>query len=339
MKRDPTGWSTTLIFLSVAISNEACFALQEAVDANHGRPGAAAKQSEVSAPPSAATSRPLDSDRQNPASSSAPEKSRSDKELAASMVKSHVDFEKAKDDFARLERSWKNRSIADEEYEKARRDWHSAISKYQQREARYRDAMRDMLELVKQARADVDAAKQWMDKVDAMNGRASVPQKTVERAKRRLAEAKLEFSRVKSRYAVLQSARQSWPEVERWEDPISGVQYFEVSNFGMRIEAAPIKDLGPLAKTKYRGGMRILHVVPDSPAAKNGILKDDILVGFDKWETTSVDNIAWIVGQLCANAADADAKNKFKFFVVRGNETKYGFLPVPPNETAETLED
>lgn len=339
MKRDRTGWSTTLVFLCVALSNQAGFALQEIVDNNNGRPDIVAKKSEQSPPPSTADSGSLDSDRQKPGSPFPPEKSRSYEEFAVDMANSRVDFERAKSDFVRLEQSWKNKLIADEDYEQAKQDWQSAISKYQKQEARYRDTVRDVLARVKQARAGVDSAKLWLDKVDAMDGRASVPKKTVDRAKLRLDEATLEFDRIRSRYEVLQSAGQWWPEGEVLEDLISGVKYFEVLNLGMRIEAAPIKDLGPLAKTKYRGGMRILNVVPGSPAAKNGLQKDDILVGFDKWETTSVDNIAWIVGQLCANAEKARAKDGFKFFIIRGNETKYGFLPLPQDDIARMLED
>ena len=81
-----------------------------------------------------------------------------------------------------------------------------------------------------------------------------------------------------------------------------------------------------LVGPKYRGGMRVNDVRTDGPAAANGIQKGDILVGLDKWETMSSDNINWILGQ--PNPQAADGQVSLKFFVIRGTETRYGFLPV-----------
>lgn len=100
------------------------------------------------------------------------------------------------------------------------------------------------------------------------------------------------------------------------------------SQLGLRLASLPSSDRGQLAKTKYRGGMVVLDVKADSPAAANGIQKSDILVGLDRWETMSVDNITWIMAQLGAQPATSDGQNNVKFFIVRKQETKYGFLPV-----------
>lgn len=100
------------------------------------------------------------------------------------------------------------------------------------------------------------------------------------------------------------------------------------SQLGLRLAVLPPSELSQLSKTKYRGGMRILEVRPDSPAAINGIQKRDILVGLDKWETMSVDNITWIVNQLGTQPAAAEGQKGVKFYVVRDQETKFGFLPL-----------
>lgn len=100
------------------------------------------------------------------------------------------------------------------------------------------------------------------------------------------------------------------------------------SQLGLRLTTLPATDRGQLSKTKYRGGMRILEVKSDSTAATNGIQKGDILVGLDKWETMSVDNITWIMNQLGTQPANTDGPANVKFYIVRGQETKYGFLPV-----------
>ena len=101
------------------------------------------------------------------------------------------------------------------------------------------------------------------------------------------------------------------------------------SQLGLRMTLLPVSEVrSQLSKTKYRGGMRVLEVKADSPAAANGIQKGDILVGLDKWETMSVDNIVWIMNQITTQAPGADGQNQVKFYLVRGQETRYGHLPI-----------
>ena len=83
-----------------------------------------------------------------------------------------------------------------------------------------------------------------------------------------------------------------------------------------------------LSKTKYRGGMRVLEVKPDSPASANGMQKGDVLVGLDRWETMSSDNITWIMNELAKQGPSAEGNNQIKFYLVRGQETKFGYLPM-----------
>ena len=94
---------------------------------------------------------------------------------------------------------------------------------------------------------------------------------------------------------------------------------------GLKMAALPESQKN-LVGPKYRGGMRVNDVLKDGPAFVNGIQKGDILVGLDKWETMSPDNVGWILGQ--PNPQSADGQVSLKFFVIRGTETRYGFLPV-----------
>jgi len=72
---------------------------------------------------------------------------------------------------------------------------------------------------------------------------------------------------------------------------------------------------------QYRGGMRITAVRPTSPAAKNGIRPGDILVGLHIWETTSNENISYVLEH-----PQLTTFNPLKFYIVRGQETLYGYL-------------
>ncbi len=87
---------------------------------------------------------------------------------------------------------------------------------------------------------------------------------------------------------------------------------------GVRLTALPDGDKHLVAPA-YHGGMRIEHVRAGSPAAVNGIRKDDILVGLHTWETISRQNVQFVVDhpQLMTFAP-------LKFYILRGDETLYG---------------
>lgn len=67
----------------------------------------------------------------------------------------------------------------------------------------------------------------------------------------------------------------------------------------------------------------VTAVRADSPAAKQGIRRGDILVGMHVWETVSTENVAYIL-----NRPDFASIEPLKFYILRGNETLYGHLQV-----------
>jgi serine protease Do len=83
-------------------------------------------------------------------------------------------------------------------------------------------------------------------------------------------------------------------------------------------------------QTRYRGGMHVDGVRPNSPAAEEGILPGDILVGMHKWETASPQDIQYIITRPNVN------QMKLKFYVLRGQNTLFGHLDMAskPNTTA-----
>jgi serine protease Do len=99
---------------------------------------------------------------------------------------------------------------------------------------------------------------------------------------------------------------------------------------GVRVTVLP-SDKAGVVPAKYRGGLVITEVRPQSPAALNGIKKDDILVGLRDWETLSVDNITWILNQPMTAG-----QSGMKFLVIRGQETLYGHMQVAGLETKAT---
>src|SRR5262249_17254101 len=73
--------------------------------------------------------------------------------------------------------------------------------------------------------------------------------------------------------------------------------------------------------TRYRGGMHVDGVRPNSAAAEEGILPGDILVGMHKWETASPQDIQYIISR-----PNLTQMRKLKFYVLRGQSTLYGHL-------------
>jgi serine protease Do len=84
--------------------------------------------------------------------------------------------------------------------------------------------------------------------------------------------------------------------------------------------------------TRYRGGMRVVDVRPDGPAALQGIEPGDILVGMHRWETASAQDIDYIVTR--PNLAQM---GPLKFYVLRGKTTLYGHLDVATTTGTATV--
>ena len=91
---------------------------------------------------------------------------------------------------------------------------------------------------------------------------------------------------------------------------------------GVRLSAVTPTQLGAF-RTRYRGGMRITEVRADSPASRQGIRADDILVGLHLWETVSLENISYILHHPKLATYDP-----LKFYLLRGQEMRYGSLRI-----------
>ncbi len=79
-----------------------------------------------------------------------------------------------------------------------------------------------------------------------------------------------------------------------------------------------------MAGSRYRGGMRILKVRPQSPAAVNGMRRGDVLVGLHIWETITAENVSYVLEH-----PRFTTFNPLKFYILRDGDTLFGHLQIP----------
>jgi serine protease Do len=91
---------------------------------------------------------------------------------------------------------------------------------------------------------------------------------------------------------------------------------------GLRLDPVPNEQFQRYG-TRYHGGLAVMAVRPDSPAAKQGIRRGDVLVGMHVWETTKLDDVSYVL-----NRPDFSKFDPLKFYILRGKETLYGHLVV-----------
>jgi serine protease Do len=89
--------------------------------------------------------------------------------------------------------------------------------------------------------------------------------------------------------------------------------------FGLQL-APSTKDQAPMLKRHgYTGGLRVLAVQQDGIGQQSGISRGDVLVGLHKWETTSFEDLAYVI-----NNAEYSKSKDPKFYIVRSGELLFG---------------
>lgn len=90
---------------------------------------------------------------------------------------------------------------------------------------------------------------------------------------------------------------------------------------GLRLSEAGIPPA--LSQSKYHGSLRVRKVVKDGPADKSGIREGDLLVGLHHWETTSLENVDFVLSK-----PYKFQDGRLKYFVVRDGNTRFGYMQI-----------
>jgi serine protease Do len=104
------------------------------------------------------------------------------------------------------------------------------------------------------------------------------------------------------------------------QQPVASDECWEM--LGMKLQPISTSQFKQY-QSRYRGGLKVTAVRPDGPAAKQGIRGGDVLVGMHIWETLTMENVEYVLGR-----PDFDDFEPVKFYILRGNDTLYGHLPV-----------
>jgi serine protease Do len=99
---------------------------------------------------------------------------------------------------------------------------------------------------------------------------------------------------------------------------------------GLELKPIPSDEFSRNHLTRYRGGLSVTAVRPNSPAAMKGIVPGDVLVGMHIWETATLENVSYILSR-----PDLATLSPLKFFILRGDETFFGDLPIAAVKTAQ----
>jgi serine protease Do len=99
---------------------------------------------------------------------------------------------------------------------------------------------------------------------------------------------------------------------------------------GLDLQQEPAETFAD-GSARYRGGMRVVDVRADGPAAARGIRRGDVLVGMHRWETASAEDIRYIV-----NSPQLASMEAVKFYVLRGDRTFDGEIAVASRPSGAT---
>ena len=97
---------------------------------------------------------------------------------------------------------------------------------------------------------------------------------------------------------------------------------------GVELKPIPPDEFRKTHTTHYRGGLAVVAVRPDSPAAAQGILPGDVLVGMHIGKRSR-----WTTWPTSSSGRTSPTLGPVKFFILRGDETLYGYLPAAAAKT------
>jgi serine protease Do len=92
------------------------------------------------------------------------------------------------------------------------------------------------------------------------------------------------------------------------------------AKLGLKFQAVPAANVVAI-NPQLRGGLNVVEVNPDSPAAKAGIQRGDILIGLHQWETITIENAVFVVTH-----PDLATFSPVRFYLIRSGQLRRGYI-------------
>jgi serine protease Do len=128
--------------------------------------------------------------------------------------------------------------------------------------------------------------------------------------------------RITLRYRHHGQERTAEVALESLGDPVwqkLGLRLRPVGSDSVRIFPAAGTDSPRSNAPQFRGGLMITEVRPGGAAQRSGVQRGDILVGLDKFEMLSSDNVQYVLNQ-----SETASSQTLKFYVLRNNQLQDG---------------
>ena len=90
---------------------------------------------------------------------------------------------------------------------------------------------------------------------------------------------------------------------------------------GLRLSAVSAENVAQTSQ-QLRGGLTVTEICVPSVAAKAGIQRGDILIGLHQWETSTLDNVAFVL-----NHPERATFTPIRFYIIRAGQIRQGWLP------------
>jgi serine protease Do len=111
-----------------------------------------------------------------------------------------------------------------------------------------------------------------------------------------------------------------WVVPAATERPVAAAPDLVWRKLGVKLQAVSA-DAIARASQPLKGGLAVVELKSDSPAAKAGIQKGDILVGLHTWEMQTQENVTYVLTH-----PDLATFNPLKFYIIRNGQVHRGWL-------------
>ncbi len=241
---------------------------------------------------------------------------------------------KAKDDLIFAQQRL-NEAPTFEEYKLAKSKLEAAELYKQILRDEYSAIMQDLQLQVDSGKSELDFVDKKFNLLERLQKTGSVSSGELDETRQKLTQAKLKLQRLITRRDLYQKAGDGMTATVKADTTDLSVEP-AMKRLGLQLRAVTADEWRLVEFNKYRGGLRIVDVAPDGPCAQSGLQKDDILVGLDKWECSSLDNFAWIMKQIEGRMESKPSPKLWKLFIQRGKDTKIFEVPlVSPSQNPE----